>query len=455
MFAIIDIETTGLDPKKDKITEIAILIHDGLSVVDEYSTLINPERSIPHYISGITGITNQMVLDAPKFYEVAKKILEMTRDCVFVAHNVEFDFGFVAAEYKSLGYVYKREKLCTVKLSRKLLPRRASYSLGNLCRALGISLQKHHRALDDATATAQLFGYLLQLKNEDPRYRHQDLEALNTGRLQKIQQYILQKLPEATGVYYFLNREQEVIYIGKSINIRQRAIQHFNSKDKKTRQMLNEMFNVRYEETGGELISLLLEAEEIKKYQPKFNRSLRRDLFHYTIESFTDEQGVINLRITEGEKAKNPLLFFHTWLSARTKLNDWIDQYRLCPKYCGMYDQEGPCFNFQIRKCDGVCCGNEVVEKYNEKVMNRIQKYLPDMKTQVIEQAGRTSVEKSFVLIINNRFSGYGYVHKEYELSSTEEMRKRVVPFTHYPDMDELVRNYIIRENIKPDTPHN
>ena len=443
MFAIIDIETTGLDPKKDKITEIAILIHDGMSVIEHYSSLVNPQRNIPSHITRVTGITNEMVKDAPKFYQIANIINDLTRDKVFVAHNVAFDYGFVAEEFKSFGYNFKREKLCTVRLSKKLLPRRASYSLGRLCQSLGIELVNHHRAAADAAATAKLFDHLLYLKNNDSRYKSHDLQAINTGRLEKIQQYILAKLPESTGVYYFLNREEEIVYIGKSKNIRQRAIQHFNSDELKIKKLLSETYNVRFEETGSELIALLLESEEIKKYKPRYNRSLRKDAFSYTMEVYDNEKGIKSIRILKKEESSNPILYFHTWLSARTRLNDWIDKYGICPKYCGLYDEAGPCFNHQIKKCAGICCDKESIELYNEKVNQAIQNFIPETNFLVIEELGRSAFEKSFVLVKNNKYAGYGYVHIDYTLDKEEECLKRVVPYNYYPDMDDLIRMYL------------
>ncbi len=163
MYSIIDIETTGGSPKTEKITEIAVFIHDGTRAIEEFSTLINPEKSIPPFITGITGITNEMVANAPKFYEIAKKIVELTENTFFVAHNAGFDYGFVCEEFRQLGYTYSREKLCTVKLARKLIPGLRSYSLGKLCSELNITLSNRHRARGDAQATVKLFEMLIEL----------------------------------------------------------------------------------------------------------------------------------------------------------------------------------------------------------------------------------------------------------------------------------------------------
>src|SRR5579863_6154979 len=166
MFAIIDIETCGnkFGYPQGRIIEIAIVIHDGLQVTERFSTLINPGCHISGFYSNISGINNDMVADAPQFHQVAKKIIELTEGRIFVAHNVGFDYGFIQEEFAFLGYKFRREKLCTVRLSRKLLPKRISYSLGHLCASLNIPIEGRHRALGDADATAKLFDLLLQVK---------------------------------------------------------------------------------------------------------------------------------------------------------------------------------------------------------------------------------------------------------------------------------------------------
>ena len=232
MFAIIDIETCGgkYEYKRGRITEICIGIHDGLQVIEKWTTLINPECYISPYFINLSGISNEMVVDAPKFHEVAQKIIELTEGKIFVAHNVGFDYGFIKDEFAGLGYTYKRETLCTVRLSRKLMPGKLSYSLGKLCESIGIEVENRHRAEGDVDATVKLFDRLLELKALNPQFKNQGVEELMTRRIDKIKQYILNKLPETCGVYYFLNKEQEIIYIGKSVNMYNRAMSHFNSK---------------------------------------------------------------------------------------------------------------------------------------------------------------------------------------------------------------------------------
>jgi DNA polymerase III subunit epsilon len=163
MYNIIDIETTGGNPKSDKITEIAVFTHNGVRVISEFCTLVNPEKKIPAFITGITGISNEMVAGAPKFYEIARKLVEITESHIFVAHNAAFDYGFVCEEFRQLGYTFKRDRLCTVKLSRKLIPGLRSYSLGKLCSEINIPVNNRHRARGDAFATVSLFEMLMSL----------------------------------------------------------------------------------------------------------------------------------------------------------------------------------------------------------------------------------------------------------------------------------------------------
>jgi DNA polymerase-3 subunit epsilon len=445
MFAIVDIETTGGSHERDRITEIAILVHDGLTVVDSYSTLINPERTIPDYITRITRITNEMVKDAPKFYEVARKIVELTEGKIFVAHNVNFDYGFIEREFRSLGYKWKREKLCTVKLSRKLLPKRVSYSLGRLCESLGIEIATdvRHRALGDAAATAKLFDILLQKKSEHPVYCRQDIDEINTSKVDKIRLYVLNKLPEACGVYYFLDKDRNIIYIGKSTNMRTRAIGHFNNKQTKSDKLKNELMDVDFVVTGSELVALLLESEEIKKHKPKHNRARKRDVFTHSIDTFTDKNGVINFRIVPADEANEPLLSYTNYTSAREVLNEWIDEYGLCLNYCGLNDAGGECFQRHIKKCHGICIGEEPAEEYNLRARKILERYAPESSDYVLVDKGRREDEVSLVLFEKGRYAGYGFMDSSDSVSSPEEFRSMIRRASYFPDVDELVRGWL------------
>ncbi len=445
VFAIIDIETCGgkFDFRRGRITEICILKHDGLTVTDSFTTLVNPDCFISPYFTSLTGITNDMVADAPKFHEIAAKIIEMTEACIFVAHNVGFDYGFVKEEFKSLGYTYRRDTLCTVRLSRKLLPNRISYSLGHLCALLGIEIFGRHRAEGDAVATAQLFDLLIQLKGQHPQYKNMGVEEIMARRVDKIKQYILKKLPEECGVYYFKNKDAEIIYIGKSNNIYQRATSHYNSDLKKSKKMLNDLYDVDFVLTGSELIALLQESDDIKKHKPKYNRMRKADAFTHCIEYFRDKNGILNLNIVANDEANQPLISLTSYSAARERLENWIEAYELCMRYCGLASEDAQCFNHQIKKCKGICSNEESVTTYNERVNNLIKQFQFPYKDFVILDKGRRAGEVAVVLIENYNYAGYGYFESSDAISSAEEFKGLVSRKNFYPDANELVRHFV------------
>ena len=290
-FAVIDLETTGGIPQRDKITEIAIIVFDGEKIVKEFKSLVNPERSIPSNITRITGINNDMVSDAPKFYEIAKDVIEITDDCIFVAHNVRFDYGFLVEEFKSLGYTYTRKKICTVKLSRSSFPGLRSYSLGNLIKHFEIEVENRHRAYDDAFATTILLEKILKVQ-ESKDYNTLISNSINLSRLPRsLKPEDILNLPRECGVYYMLDEDGQIVYIGKSINIQKRIKQHFSKNTRKADKLFQMVNAIHYELTGSELLSLIIESHQIKKYQPFINRAQRTREYKYALEQATDKSG--------------------------------------------------------------------------------------------------------------------------------------------------------------------
>jgi DNA polymerase-3 subunit epsilon len=444
MFAIVDIETCG--PKfayqKGRIIDICILVHDGIQVVDKFSTLINPDCHIGSFYTSLSGITNEMVKDAPKFHEVAKDILNFTEGKLFVAHNSAFDYNFIKDEFSSLGFRFKRDTLCTVKLSRKLMPGKKSYSLGNLCESLGIVIHDRHRAEGDAVATAKLLDLLLMLKTQNPTYKTKSVSQIMTTRLDNIKKYILDKLPSSCGVYYFLNKQQQIIYIGKSVDMYERAISHFNSDLKKSKSMLNDLYNVDFVETGSELISLLLESEEIKKHKPQYNTARKKDVFTHCID-LTQREGVLSFKIVPYDESEYAFLSFTSYSSAREKLENWIDEKNLCLQYCGLTEEGSVCFNHQIKKCYGICAGQENIEDYNDRVKQLILMFSYNYPNFMIIDRGRTGEEKSIVLIRNHRYAGYGYIDESSQIMSIDDVDEYLVSKTSYPDADDIVKSWV------------
>ena len=215
MYAIVDIETTGGKYNEEGITEIAIYKFDGYEIVDQFISLVNPEIPIQPFVVNLTGINNNMLRDAPKFFEIAKRIVEITEDCIIVAHNAVFDYRILKMEFKRLGFDYKRKNLCTVELSKKLIPDMESYKLGKLVRALGIPMSDRHRASGDALATVKLFQLLLD-KDSDKTIIQQAVKTEIKKKVATRLLDIIESMPSVTGVYYMHNAQGNIIYIGKN-----------------------------------------------------------------------------------------------------------------------------------------------------------------------------------------------------------------------------------------------
>jgi DNA polymerase III epsilon subunit family exonuclease len=305
-YSLIDIETTGSFKKGQKITEIAILNIDGDQLVEEFSTLINPEIRIPYFITALTGITNEAVEHAPKFYEVAKKIVEMTEGRVFVAHNVFFDFNFIKHEFAELGFTFSRDKLCTVQLARKYLPGHKSYSLGELCKDLSIQNTSRHRAIGDARATFDLFKMIQQKMNSGDELLS---EAKKLALPPHLDRETFENLPNAIGVYYFYNGQGDILYIGKSLDIKKRISQHFhpNLKSRKDIELKNQVAKISYVLFPHELAALVFECLEIKKHYPRYNHSLKRRKFPYALKLKASSTGIYELICTHNDGSFHPL----------------------------------------------------------------------------------------------------------------------------------------------------
>ncbi len=450
MYAIIDIETTGGSPRNEKITEIAIFIHDGQKVTDEFVTLINPEKKIPYYITQLTGIDNEMVSRAPKFYEVAKRIVELTENKIFVAHNVSFDYNFVKNEYKQLGYNYNRDKLCTIQLSRKLIPGKRSYSLGNLCNEIGIKINGRHRAAGDALATVKLFEILLEI-NEDEIISNPKLSGNYLAEIHpNLDPQKVKDLPEVAGVYYFYSDKNELIYIGKSKNIHSRIIQHFsNNKSKKAIEMKLQIADISYELTGSELIAMLLESDEIKKNKPVFNRTQRRSIFTYGLYYHIDENGYINFSIEKNNKEALPLTSFSSQAEGKRKLYKYIEEYILCQKLCGLYKTNGACFHYEIMECNGACIGEEDKGSYNVRAQKLIDKYTFENRNFLVIDDGRNEDEKSVVLVQNGKYIGFGYLDNNPDNSNLDFVLDCVKSYPDNREVQQIIRTYIRKHNTK------
>lgn len=409
-YVIVDIETTGGSPKSSKITEIALYKHNGIEIIDEYETLIDPEMPIPEFITKLTGISDAMVENSPKFFEVAKKIVEFTKDCVFVAHNVTFDYGMLRHEFKTLGFDFRLPHLCTVRTSRYVFPGKESYSLGKLTRSLGIELNGRHRAGGDALATAKLFTMLMETDtNQLQNFVQEEIDTKILHPNLNIEE--LDEIPDKAGIYKFFDDSNQLIYIGKSKHIRKRIDQHLrNTKTLKSNLLIKDIARIEFELTGSELIALLLESIQIKKHQPKYNRALRKNLFPYGLYHYIDSGGYVHFHIASTSKYTDaPLASYSSKKEGTNQLEKLCSKYELCQKLCELYPTKSSCFHYEIKQCKGACIQAEGNESYNERADLLIDDLSFNGDSFYILDKGRHRSERSLVLIERGSYAGYGY----------------------------------------------
>lgn len=443
-FVIVDVETTGGSPKQSKITEIAMYKYDGKEIIDEFITLINPEQSIPEFIVRLTGITNHMVSEAPKFFELAKDILTFLDGCVFVAHNVGFDYSMLRHEFRSLGYDFRFPHLCTVRASRIIIPGYDSYSLGKLSASLGIQLDGRHRAGGDALATANLFNLIY---HKDPNKLASFIQhEINPQKVNpKLSIDAVDDLPTKAGVYRFYDEFNHLIYIGKSKNIKKRVEQHLrNNSTRKGEIMLQEIARIEHEVTGSELIAMLLESELIKRYKPKFNRQLRRSIFTFGLYDEVDDQGYLTLKVGLTSKSTaSPITYFNSRKEANEFIKNRGDQFGLCQKLNGVYPSKDACFHFSIKQCAGACIGIERKEDYNERVNQMIRAMSYEEDSFYIIDKGRSKIERSIIWIERGTYRGHGYAPYHFNSTSPEYWKRFIELKDENRDIRSIINLYL------------
>ncbi|MDX1462906.1 MAG: GIY-YIG nuclease family protein, partial [Marinirhabdus sp.] len=340
-----------------------------------------------------------------------------------------------------------RNTLCTVELSKELLPDMPSYSLGKLVRSLGIPITDRHRAQGDAKATVELFRLLLQKDTnkeiiqasvrKDPK-RHLDTKLLD----------IIAEAPSETGVYYMHKEDGTIIYIGKSKNIKKRLTQHFTSDNRKSKKIQLDVATVTYELTGNELIALLKESEEIKANKPAFNRALRKTLFQYQLNSFEDENGYINLKIEKADATKQPITTFTNYQQAKSAVYALTEKYNLCQKLTGLHKTKGNCFNYTVKDCEGACIQEESAADYNIRVQLFLDDYSYAKQHMLIIDRGREVDERSVILIENGEYKGYGYYHLNYQVNNPEVLKSIITPMSNNRDAQHIIQTYLKKRRV-------
>lgn len=452
MYAIVDIETTGVKPAGDRITEIAVALFDGEKIVETYQSLVNPECSIPPNITQITGITNQMVANAPKFFEVAKDIVEITKGAIFVAHNVSFDYGFVKEEFARLGYSYRRKQLCTVRLSKLVFPGRRRYNLDAMIDMLGIDVEHRHRAMNDVMATVKLFEAILKEQTAEASIANLVNRGVNASKLPpNFTMEQLHALPEDCGVYYFHNQNNEVIYVGKSINIKKRIMEHFAAKTAKAQKMQRDVHDITFEVTGSELAALLLESHEIKTLLPRYNVAQKPQKKSYCIFKYQDEDGYQRLSVARTQKDLDVVFEYKRREEAVSTLRAIQAKFELCQHKCDLGSGgRGACFHYHIKQCFGACIGEESPETYNERAKAAVTKVqCPELEGNfMLLEMARHKTEQAVIVVENGYYQGFGYVDTTESLT-TEDLLDCITHYEHNFDVVQIIIQHVKNNKLK------
>jgi DNA polymerase III subunit epsilon len=431
LYAIVDIETTGGSAVNSGITEIAIHIHDGERVVQHFTSLINPERRIPDFITALTGISNAMIASAPTFKELAPTIYELLNENIFVAHNVNFDYSFIFHHLKQCGFNLNVNKLCTVRLARKALPGFPSYSLGKICRSLNITIDDRHRADGDAKATVILFERILAsggMEHIDKMLKRSSAEQWLPMQLDKKK---IMQLPTSAGVYYFLDAKGKIIYIGKAINIKKRVTNHFTHNDAGARRQnfLRLVADINFTICANELHALILESTEIKKHWPKYNYSQKQPMQKYALYTFEDNRGYQRLAIDKRHKTLPAIYNFNLLNEGQVLLRKMMEEFELNEKLC--FINKEPIEEKDIEFL-------ETPKYYNARVKNAITALHAQLPSFALVEEGINKNEKLCFLIDKGNFWGMGFIPHDSKIEK-ESLKDILQPYTD----NDFIRNSI------------
>ncbi|MEO9022592.1 MAG: exonuclease domain-containing protein [Ginsengibacter sp.] len=447
LYAIVDIETTGSFAASNGITEIAVFVTDGMHILQEFQTLLNPYYTIPRYVESLTGITNEMVEHERDFKSIADDLYELLHDKIFVAHNVNFDYSFVKHHLQQSGYELNCKKLCTVRLGRQILPGLKGYGLGKICNHLGIEIDGRHRAKGDAAATVQLFHYLLQ---QDTNGHVQMMLKANSKEQflpPNIHAEEIRKLPHSPGVYYFHDKKGKIIYVGKAKDLSKRVNSHFsnNKTNKQKQEFLKKIYHITYHETGTELMAFILESIEIKKLWPEQNRSQKRFEQVYGLYSFEDSKGYIRLGIEKKKRNLKALYTFSLITEGHSLLRKLVKEFELCPKLCFLQSGNIECQSLLENKCKGACEQKESAEEYNARVLECIHHFEKELPSFALVDEGLDESEQSCILVEKGKFYGMGYLPSDINIHLMDELKTFLTPYTENDYIRGMIYQYAER----------
>jgi DNA polymerase-3 subunit epsilon len=446
-FAVIDLETTGMTATADRITEIGIInVVDGV-LVDEWTTLVDPECSIPGEIQALTGITNAMVRDAPTFSVIADEVRRRLGDAVFVAHNARFDYVFIKNEFRRLGESFSADVLCTVRLSRRLYPEYSRHGLDQLRERHQLSMDGRHRALGDARAAWQFIE--VATHEHSPPVVNDAIKALlkMPSLPPQLSPGVLDDLPEGPGVYVFYGVNNLPIYVGKSINLRDRVRSHFSSDYRSANdlRLSTEITRIEVEQTAGELGALLREIELIKTRMPLRNHRLRRNqevafLRLRDLNALPEYVPVDDVDFSMTDGLYGP---FAAKTQAKSALNVLAADYQLCWHVIAGKPSGAACFGRQLHRCRGLCVGEETLLQHNVRLVEALaEKRLPDWPFDGRVAFREVSVETGLEAVhVFDRWCLVGSARSEEALQLLDD----VAPQAFDMDVYRLLRKWVER----------
>ncbi|MCX8010899.1 MAG: exonuclease domain-containing protein, partial [Ignavibacteria bacterium] len=395
-FVVCDVETTGLNPRSESIIEIALVKIEKLKIVEKFSTLVNPNRYIPSFITSMTGIRNEDVINAPQFKNISYKVQEFIGNSIFVAHNANFDYGFLTYEFLREDIQTRLKTVCTKRLTKRLYPGLHSFSLSSITRFFGLRNQSAHRALGDAKVTAHIFLKLLKEGIEKNRFttveellsfQFQPISKLKLLKMRKTLAESLSKLPTTAGVYIFKGKNGEIYYIGKAKNLKSRVLSYFrNDEDRKVKEILKYSHYIDFIETSSELSAFLLESELIKKHKPKLNVALKI-IRNYSFIALNTQEEFPRLEVTR-KLYDNGTLYFGPFnrietaenvldvISKATKLRECDDK---------TLKRNHSCYLIDIKRCLGPCVDKNIQMEY-EKEINAVKDFLTGNNQELLNR---------------------------------------------------------------------
>jgi DNA polymerase-3 subunit epsilon len=365
---------------------------------------------------------------------------------VFVAHNAHFDYSFLKKEFEDAGISWTSKKLCTVRLSRKIIPGLRSYSLGRLAESLGISITDRHRAGGDAEATAKIFDQLLKRDNEGAIAKALKRNSGETILPPNLARSEFDKLPAKAGVYYFHDAKGKVIYVGKAINIKKRIAGHFtgDAREWNRSNIRNEIHQISFELTGTELIALLLEAQEIQRLWPRYNLAQKYKVEEWGIYDYEDRNEYIRFSITPRTRGSRPLMSFTSKGDAWNFMWEKIREHELCSKLCGLQKTSGACYEHQAGTCKGACLNIEEPSQYNQRVTSAIDSISESHESLAVLGRGRNPDENSMVVVERGKFMGFGFLDKSIAISSLEEAKMHIKPTKENRMAQNIINSFLV-----------